>query len=151
MQDKDLASSINRCNYHLMHSIPSSGDGAELALHGSSLRIQNLTVAIDGKTVLDDIDFALASGSYLVVLGPSGSGKTTLLRTIAGLLDPANGSIIVDGQDVTALRRGKGMLHLFSRYLGFSPSHRRGEHSSRSRAESRSSTGGCQERGVAAS
>jgi len=74
-----------------------------LALQGSSLRIQNLTVTIDGKTVLDDIDFALESGSYLVVLGPSGSGKTTLLRTIAGLLDPASGSIIVDGQDVTAL------------------------------------------------
>ncbi|HIQ23622.1 MAG TPA: ABC transporter ATP-binding protein [Pyrodictium delaneyi] len=65
------------------------------------IRVEGLSVSIDSKPVLVGIDFSLEKGSYLVVLGPSGSGKTTLLRTIAGLLEPDKGRILVGGRDVT--------------------------------------------------
>ncbi len=55
------------------------------------------------KTALRDVDLTIRDGEYLVVLGPSGAGKTTLLRTIAGLLEPDRGRVLIGGRDVTHL------------------------------------------------
>lgn len=49
---------------------------------------------------LSDISFGLDKGRLLAVLGPSGSGKTTLLSIIAGLLEPTQGEIVIDGQAI---------------------------------------------------
>lgn len=55
-----------------------------------------------GKTLaLDGLDLALGRGSLLVLLGPAGAGKTTTLRLVAGLEAPSEGSIWLDGHDVT--------------------------------------------------
>jgi len=52
---------------------------------------------------LAGIDFALESGEFVSIMGPSGSGKTTLLN-ILGLLDtPTEGTVLLEGQDVTGL------------------------------------------------
>src|SRR5262249_57115653 len=48
--------------------------------------------------------FTVDHGSFFVILGPSGCGKTTTLRMIAGLELPTSGRILLDGEDVTALR-----------------------------------------------
>lgn len=50
---------------------------------------------------VDDISFDLPTGYTLGVVGESGCGKTTLGRTIIGLLDPTDGQIIFDGEDIT--------------------------------------------------
>lgn len=50
--------------------------------------------------VLDDISFDVEEGELLCILGPSGCGKTTLLKIIAGLLEPDEGSIEIDGVKV---------------------------------------------------
>jgi iron(III) transport system ATP-binding protein len=47
---------------------------------------------------VDDVNFDLLAGEFLVLLGPSGCGKTTLLRTIAGLERPDSGTIEIDGR-----------------------------------------------------
>ena len=65
--------------------------------------LQGVTKAFGRKTALRDVDLSIRDGEYLVVLGPSGAGKTTLLRTIAGLLVPDRGRILIDGKDVTRL------------------------------------------------
>lgn len=49
------------------------------------------------------LDLDLAPGSRLAVVGPSGSGKSTLLATLAGLLDPLEGRVELDGQDLAGL------------------------------------------------
>lgn len=52
-----------------------------------------ITKSLGGKTVLHDLDLAVARSEVVSLLGPSGSGKTTLLRLIAGLMDPDAGQI----------------------------------------------------------
>lgn len=80
----------------------------------SRLEVRGLRVDFDGAPFLRDIDLDVPSGEFHVMLGPSGSGKTTLLRTIAGLQPAAQGSILLDGRDVThrpAEDRGLVLLH----------------------------------------
>ncbi|HMO09776.1 MAG TPA: ABC transporter ATP-binding protein [Paracoccaceae bacterium] len=52
---------------------------------------------------LDDVSVSIAAGEFFTLLGPSGCGKTTLLRLIAGFEAPTAGTILLDGQDITAL------------------------------------------------
>ena len=65
-----------------------------------------------GREVFSGLDFEVSPGEALAVTGPNGSGKTSLLRLIAGLLNPADGSIGLEG--------GEGELTLAEQahYLG---------------------------------
>lgn len=77
------------------------------------LTVKGLTVRFGDVTAVDGVDLVVEAGEVVCVLGPSGCGKTTLLRAVAGLEDPAGGSILWDGQDVTAVavhRRGFGLM-----------------------------------------
>jgi len=53
--------------------------------------------------VLKDISFSLDAGDFLAITGPSGSGKTTLLGLLAGLDQPVEGRVILDGTDLAGL------------------------------------------------
>ncbi len=66
------------------------------------LSVRNLSHAFHGVVVLDDISLDIAEGSFTVLLGPSGSGKTTLLNILGGFLAPTRGSVLIDGEDLTA-------------------------------------------------
>ena len=81
------------------------------------LEVNNLTVVLDGKTVVSDISLSLGQGSIGCLLGPSGCGKTTLLRTIAGFVQPRRGEVRINGRCVTGTaapvpveQRGVGMV-----------------------------------------
>ena len=52
---------------------------------------------------LDHVDLALPAGKFIVVLGPSGAGKSTLLNLIGGLDSPTEGTITVNGRDISQL------------------------------------------------
>lgn len=56
--------------------------------------------------ILDVPRFEVAAGEQMVLVGASGCGKTTLLHTIAGILRPDSGRIVIDGTDVAALGEG---------------------------------------------
>jgi putative ABC transport system ATP-binding protein len=58
-----------------------------------------------GETLeaLKGIDFAVEPGDFVSIMGPSGSGKTTLLNLLGLLDDPSEGSVRIDGEDVTGL------------------------------------------------
>ena len=48
-----------------------------------------------------DTSLTIEPGSFVTLLGPSGCGKTTTLRTITGFIEPAEGSVVVKGRDIT--------------------------------------------------
>jgi iron complex transport system ATP-binding protein len=65
----------------------------------SFLSVDQLTVALDGHTILQDVSFDVSAGQWVGVLGPNGAGKTTLLRTIGGHL-PFTGKVGLQGTPV---------------------------------------------------
>jgi phosphonate transport system ATP-binding protein len=76
------------------------------------LEIRHLTkIYDDGTVALRDVSFTVPDGEFLVVIGLSGSGKSTLLRCINRLIDPTEGEIIWDGEDVAKLK-GDDLRHV---------------------------------------
>jgi len=57
--------------------------------------------------ILRGIDFAILPGEFVALVGPSGSGKSTLLGVIAGLDQPTEGRVLVDGIDITTMPESK--------------------------------------------
>jgi phosphonate transport system ATP-binding protein len=83
------------------------------------IEVRGLRVVLPPATVaLDGVDLSVAPGEFLVVLGRSGAGKTSLLRAVNRLVEPAAGTVRVDGREVTGasppvlrdLRRRIGMI-----------------------------------------
>ena len=58
---------------------------------------------INAKTALSDLSLTLADGDFVTVIGGNGAGKSTMLNAVAGTFIVDSGSIVIDGQDVTAL------------------------------------------------
>lgn len=76
------------------------------------LEARGITVRFGTTTVLDRVTLTLDS-EMVGLLGPSGSGKSTLLKAIAGLIVPDEGSVFLDGRDISLVpphRRGIGMV-----------------------------------------
>lgn len=76
------------------------------------LEMQDISMHFGPTKALDGVDFACNPGEVHAVLGENGAGKSTLMKLIAGVLQPTNGAIRIDGRDVylgnpkTALRHG---------------------------------------------
>lgn len=76
---------------------------------GPILRVNNLTKVFTRKgqpdfTAVDHISFAVEPGQCLGIIGESGSGKSTVANLITRLIDPTEGQIVLDGQDITRLK-----------------------------------------------
>jgi len=69
------------------------------------IHVERLTVAYRGRPALTDVDLHVAAGERIALVGPNGAGKSTLLRAIAGLVEPAAGSVELDGAPIARLDR----------------------------------------------
>ncbi|WP_435257161.1 LPS export ABC transporter ATP-binding protein [Thioclava sp. FR2] len=69
----------------------------------AGLSIRNLRKSYKRKLVIRDVSMQLNRGEVVALLGPNGSGKTTCFYSIAGLVTPEGGQVIIDGKDATAL------------------------------------------------
>ena len=68
-----------------------------------TLAARELTAGYDGTTILDGLNVAVPEGQISVIIGANGCGKSTLLKTLARLLKPQRGSVVLDGHDIHAL------------------------------------------------
>ena len=78
-----------------------------------SVSVQGLALSYGAISVLKELDLDIAQGEFIVLLGPSGCGKSTLLNCIAGLLEPSEGKVFINGKNVTwdePKDRGIGMV-----------------------------------------
>ena len=74
------------------------------------LQIINLRKSYRKRPVIRDVSMSLGRGEVVALLGPNGSGKTTCFYSVAGLVTPEGGRVLIDGRDVTSLpmyRRAK--------------------------------------------
>jgi branched-chain amino acid transport system ATP-binding protein len=69
-----------------------------------ALRVTGLTWRVGGLTIVDDISIEVRSGEFLSLIGPNGAGKTSLINLLSGVHRPQQGSIELEGSDVTGLR-----------------------------------------------
>lgn len=82
--------------------------GLKKSLHGGGHRVD----------ILNEINLVIPTGQFIAITGASGSGKTTLLSLIAGLDEPTQGEIIIDGQDITKLNEDE-LAELRGQHFGF--------------------------------
>ena len=65
------------------------------------VEFRDVTYAINGRPVLNNVSFSIAAGESVVFLGRSGSGKTTTLKLVNRLLEPSSGAVLVEGRQTT--------------------------------------------------
>ncbi len=69
----------------------------------ADLKAQGISLNIDGKNVLQNIDMHVKSGELTTIIGPNGAGKTSLLRVLAGIALPNSGVITLDNWDLRTI------------------------------------------------
>jgi sn-glycerol 3-phosphate transport system ATP-binding protein len=85
-----------------------------------SVDVRSVTKAWGDTLALDSVSFSVGKGDLVVLLGPSGCGKSTMLRLIAGLDEPAAGSITIEGRDISGLTgAARGVAMVFQSYALF--------------------------------
>lgn len=67
--------------------------------------VRGLSFSRGDRVIFDNADFDIPRGKITSIMGPSGTGKTTLLRLITGQIKPDKGSILVNGEDISKLKR----------------------------------------------
>ena len=84
------------------------------------IKLEHVSKSFDGVKVLDDVSLDIKKGEFVTLLGPSGCGKTTTLRIIAGFTKPDEGSLSMDGRDISEAPPYRRPLNtVFQRYALF--------------------------------
>lgn len=65
-----------------------------------AIQLTDLSCAFGSRAIVSHLSCAIEEGGFYALMGPNGSGKTTLLRAVAGLIEPASGSVSIDGAPI---------------------------------------------------
>lgn len=68
------------------------------------LEAKGLDLAYDQRLIVSDLNVEIPAGQFSVIVGPNACGKSTLLRSLARLLAPAKGTVLLDGEDISSLK-----------------------------------------------
>lgn len=84
------------------------------------IEFKNIVKEFDGKLVLKGVSLDIYENEFVTLLGPSGCGKTTLLRILGGFLEPTEGHVLFDGQDISKVPPYKREINtVFQKYALF--------------------------------
>ena len=84
------------------------------------IQFRHIVKEFDGQVVLKGIDLDIYENEFVTLLGPSGCGKTTLLRILGGFLEPSEGQVILNGEDICEVPAYKRELNtVFQKYALF--------------------------------
>ena len=89
----------------ILKEIPESvGDKPDAGNLSGAIEVSHLNFGyVEGKTVLQDINFKISAGENVAIVGKSGCGKSTLVRLLLGFETPKSGAIFYDGQDLSEI------------------------------------------------
>ncbi|ODR83360.1 phosphonate ABC transporter ATP-binding protein [Haladaptatus sp. W1] len=76
----------------------------------STIKVENLSKSYGDVQALEDVSFEIPDGEFVVLLGESGAGKSTLLRCLNGLTKPTDGTVAIDGEEITGPRDDVAMI-----------------------------------------
>lgn len=91
------------------------------------LEIKNLSYTVNEggtqKKILDNVNITIGDNEFVAVTGPNGSGKSTLAKIVAGIINPTEGEILLDGENITESsitdRARKGISYAFQQPVHF--------------------------------
>ena len=84
------------------------------------VELRSVSKVFDGVTVVDDVSLSIKRGDFVTLLGPSGCGKTTILRMLAGFIEPTQGQLFIEKEEITHLPPNKRPLNtVFQKYALF--------------------------------
>ena len=86
-----------------IHATPATTTPAEPA-GPALLQATNVSKVFGGLVAVNDVSFAVPERAIVTIIGPNGAGKTTFFNCMTGLYTPTTGSVVFDGQDITAKR-----------------------------------------------
>ena len=88
--------------------------------NGVLIRLQGVSKAFDGETVLENVSLDIHDKEFITLLGPSGCGKTTTLRIIGGFETPDTGDVFFDGVRINDVPPYKRLVNtVFQKYALF--------------------------------
>jgi iron complex transport system ATP-binding protein len=85
----------------------------------TKITARQITIVKGGRTILRDLSFAAQGGEFVAVIGPNGAGKSTLLATLAGLIRPDRGVVLLNERSLSAF--GRAELARLRAYLPQNP------------------------------
>jgi len=92
-------------------------DASELPPIDGAIRFDHVSFAyVEGRTVLEDVDLAVAPGETVAFVGPTGAGKSTMAKLVTRFYDPTEGRVTIDGHDLRDVT-----LHSLRSQLGVVP------------------------------
>lgn len=76
------------------------------------IELKSYTMGFPGKTLVSDVEQAFGDGKLTALIGRNGAGKSTVLRSMAGLNDKYEGSIYIDGSEISAMTSNQRARHI---------------------------------------
>ncbi len=83
---------------------PESAADAEPRLSAHRLSAQRLSTGYGDRSIIEQLDLDVPPGEFTAIIGPNGCGKSTLLRSLARLIQPSAGAVLLDGEDIATIR-----------------------------------------------
>lgn len=94
--------------------------GMEMSDKKKIIQFKHIVKSFDNQIVLKGVDLDIYENEFVTLLGPSGCGKTTLLRILGGFLEPTEGMVILNGEDIKNVPPYKRELNtVFQKYALF--------------------------------